>query len=148
MTADDIAALRTQLQVEEGTRLLPYTDTRGKITIGTGRNLTDRGISPDEAELMLTNDITIAAQALARRVPWFVMLDPTRQRALVDLTFNLGIGGVCGFVQMLDALNHSDYVGAAHALAQSVWATEVQPSRRDRLVSMIRTGQAQSTLTA
>ena len=42
---------------DEGSSLVPYTDTVGKLTIGVGRNLTDVGISNSEMELMLMNDI-------------------------------------------------------------------------------------------
>lgn len=40
----DRAALLTQLKVDEGVRLRPYTDTRGFQTIGIGRNLDTVGI--------------------------------------------------------------------------------------------------------
>ena len=142
MTDADLVALRTQLQIEEGTRLMPYADRGGKITIGTGRNLTDRGITIDESDLMLTNDILAAAQGLARRLPWFVALDSVRRIALVDLAFNMGLTGLCGFHVMLDALKQGDWPGAAAALLESAWATQVQPSRRDRIVAMLRTGQS------
>jgi hypothetical protein len=36
----------------------------GKITIGIGRNLTDRGLSVDEVEMLFANDMKIAAEIL------------------------------------------------------------------------------------
>ena len=46
------------LKRHEGLRLKPYQDTIGKLTIGYGRNLDDRGISKEEAEYLLRNDIS------------------------------------------------------------------------------------------
>ena len=48
-----------ELTRDEGMRLMPYRDTVGKLTIGVGRNLDDVGISLDEANMLLTNGITI-----------------------------------------------------------------------------------------
>ena len=46
----------------EGVSALPYEDSVGKITIGIGRNLTDRGLSVDEVEMLFANDMKIAAE--------------------------------------------------------------------------------------
>jgi Phage-related lysozyme (muraminidase) len=47
----DITSLEDQLIDHEGLKLEPYECTAGKLTIGVGRNLEDRGISVDEAAL-------------------------------------------------------------------------------------------------
>src|SRR5690606_41062667 len=52
--------LKSQLERHEGLRLKPYRDTVGELTVGYGRNLDDVGIRPEEAALMLDNDITEA----------------------------------------------------------------------------------------
>ncbi|NBW16869.1 MAG: lysozyme, partial [Caulobacteraceae bacterium] len=41
----DRAALIRQIRLHEGERLKPYRCTAGKLTIGVGRNLDDRGIT-------------------------------------------------------------------------------------------------------
>src|SRR5580765_6037026 len=92
--------LEDQLIRDEGLRLKPYTDTVGKTTIGVGRNLTDVGISKDEALLLLNNDLDAAIADLSR-FPWFVALDAVRQRAVVDLRFNLGMGGFLLFQRFI-----------------------------------------------
>ena len=49
--------LKDQLIKHEGLRKKVYTCPAGKLTIGVGRNLEDRGITEEEALLMLDNDI-------------------------------------------------------------------------------------------
>ena len=36
-------------------RQFPYYDTRGKLTIAVGRNLTDRGLEDDEIDYLFAN---------------------------------------------------------------------------------------------
>jgi lysozyme len=52
-----VSSLIEQLRRDEGCVLKPYRDQVGKLTIGVGRNLDDVGISSDEAEYLLANDI-------------------------------------------------------------------------------------------
>ena len=53
------------IEDHEGRRSHIYTDTVGKLTIGVGRNLTDRGLSDDEIDYLLANDIKIAKRPSA-----------------------------------------------------------------------------------
>jgi lysozyme len=49
--------LTDQLIKHEGLRLKPYHCPAGKLTIGVGRNLEDKGITEEEAVMLLENDI-------------------------------------------------------------------------------------------
>lgn len=138
LTFLDLDALRAELRRDEGVRLKPYTDTVGKLTIGVGRNLTDVGITPEEAAFLLDNDIATALGSLATK-PWFNSLDPVRQRVLVNLCFNLGINGLLGFHRMIAALIQKDYERAAHELETSKLARQTG-QRNVRLAHMLRTG--------
>ena len=52
VTKELIDDLKEMLIKNEGMELKPYQCTSDKTTIGVGRNLTDNGVSIDEAELM------------------------------------------------------------------------------------------------
>lgn len=138
MTSTDREALRQQLIRHEGYRLLPYVDTAGKVTIGVGRNLTDRGISDAEVRYLLDNDITIAINALVV-FPWFPDLDQIRQRVFVDLCFNMGLPRLRTFRRMLAAAERRDWGTAARELLESAYASQVG-SRASTLATMLRTG--------
>jgi lysozyme len=134
----DLNKLHTQLNSEEGLRLMPYRDSVGKITIGRGHNLSDDGISLHIAEEIYLEDVTRAISIATQYVPAWPTLDDVRQRVFVDLAFNmqhkLGTFGV-----MLTAANRRDFGAAADALQSSLWYTEVG-MRGSKLVSMLRTG--------
>ena len=139
MTDAFFDAFRKQLEKHEGLRLKPYRDTVGKLTIGIGRNLDDKGITRDEALFMLRTDI---AECLAdlKTFPWFKGLNEVRQRVVLDMRFNLGPKGFRGFVGTLAAIEAGDYAGAATRMLASKWATQVK-GRADTLADMMRTGE-------
>ncbi len=116
--------------------LKPYPDTVGKLTIGVGRNLTDDGISADEAQLMLDNDIHECVARLPSICRSFGSLDDTRQHVLIDMAFNLGIDGLRKFQKLLACVEARDFTGAAREMLDSAWAKEVG-DRANELAAMM-----------
>lgn len=131
-------SIEEQLVLHEGLRLKPYRDTVGKLTIGVGRNLDDVGITRAEALFLLRNDVEEVRTQL-ERYPWYTQLDPVRQKVLIDMAFNLGIGGLMQFRKMLAALEAGDYGKTADEMLDSKWARQVG-KRAQRLAEMMRTG--------
>jgi lysozyme len=128
-----------QLHRDEALRLHPYLDTVGKTTIGYGRNLTDNGISPEEAEALLQNDVGRAVETLTARLPWFVAIDPVRQGVLVNMCFNMGFTRLEEFAKMLLAIAQGNWAEAAAEMLNSAWAREVG-ERADRLSAQMASG--------
>ena len=124
----------------EGLRLTPYRDTMGNLTLGYGRNLEDRGISPSEAEHLLANDIISTYKALDERLPWFKDLDEVRKMALMDMAFNLGVAGLLEFKGMLRALKAKHWAMAAIEALDSDWHVQVGQRARD-IADMLQTGE-------
>ena len=120
-------------------RHLSYTDTVGKTTIGYGRNLTDNGLSSREAFTLLEHDIDEAIADLSATYPWFARLDGVRQRALVNMRFNLGPHRFRQFRQTLAATEAGDYRTASTQMLKSKWAGQVG-QRAVRLARMMATG--------
>lgn len=140
-----------QLVAHEGLRLRVYDDATGKDlragdtlvgnpTIGIGRNLSGKGISSREAFELCDHDVDEVVADLTGEFPWFVKLDGHRQRAVVDLRFNLGVDGFRTFKKFIHAMAVSNYAVASAELIRSRWARQVQPDRRNRIVTMIETG--------
>lgn len=129
-------AIEELLICHEGIRLKPYTDTQGKLTIGVGRNLTDKGISKLEAMQLLRNDIeTIRGQL--NTLPVFRGLKDHQKAALIDMGFNLGFSGILQFTQMWNALGRRDHALAAKEMLDSKWARQTG-NRAVELARMIK----------
>lgn len=135
----DREALLEDLKRDEGNKLKPYTDTVGKLTIGIGRNLTDRGISQATADQMANEDIAIVAGDLDKNIPWWRNLTANRQRALANMMFNLGWPRLSAFALMLSALELGDYTEAAHQALNSTWARQVG-NRANRIAIIFEEG--------
>lgn len=135
----DRSALIRQIRLHEGERLKPYRCTAGKLTIGVGRNLDDRGITREESAMLLDNDIRLLEIELFRALPWASALDDVRQRVLLDMAFNLGLPGLLQFKRTLEAIRTSQYQQAATMMLDSLWARQVG-QRAERLARMMATG--------
>ncbi|MGP9834226.1 glycoside hydrolase family protein [Marinobacter sp. NSM] len=131
--------LRSQLERHEGLRLKPYRDTVGKLTIGHGRNLEDVGISREEADFMLDNDIDQVEQYL-NTVDEYNELDEVRQTVLANMAFNLGFYGLMAFRKTWAAISRKDYPEAARQMLDSRWARQVG-NRAQELAEIMRTGE-------
>jgi lysozyme len=137
----DRAAMTRQLRLHEGERLKPYRCTAGKLTIGVGRNLEDRGITAEESAYLLANDISREERELLRALPWVAKLDEVRQRVLLDMSFNMGLGTLLTFKRTLAAVHAGQYQQAAAMMLESRWAGQVG-ERAQRLSRMMATGKS------
>lgn len=156
----DRTILEAELIRDEGERLKAYRDTKGKWTIGIGRNLDDvgtvpltrtkadvlaNGVNQAEIDQLFTYDINRTANDLDSHLPWWRKLDPVRQRVMLNMCFNMGIGnaahGLCSFVNTLGMVQCGEYSRAADAMVVSKWEKDVGV-RAHRLANMMRDGRA------
>lgn len=135
----DFERLKKTLVRHEGLKLKPYKCSAGKWTIGVGRNIEDRGITLEEAMVMLMNDINICL-AEAHKLEFFIGLDSVRQEVIVNMIFNLGMPRLLKFKNFLAAMAMAHYDVAAREMLDSNWARQVGP-RALELASAIRSGK-------
>jgi lysozyme len=119
------SAIVQTLQRDEGLRLKLFRDTRGNWLIGYGRNLKSRGISGDEAMILLQNDILACQDDLDKHLPWWRRLSDLRQMAMLSLCYNLGIYGLKDFKAALKSMEAGRYREAARQFMASKWARQV-----------------------
>ena len=145
--------LENMLIRHEGLRLYPYPDTRGKTTIGVGRNLTDVGISKPEAMEFLRHDIAgIYSQILGgvTRVDrgkhtWILDLGPVRRDVVIMMIFNMGMRKFLGFKLAIKAMKAGEWKEAEHQMlytngVKSPWHKQVK-GRARKLGRMMRSGK-------
>lgn len=132
--------LSKQLEIDEGRRRRLYRDTVGKLTIGVGRNIEDRGLRDDEIDLMLSNDIDEAVSIARSVIPIFDKLDDVRQEVVANMALNLGQTRLAGFKQFIGALMRFDFQRAATEMMDSKWYEQVG-DRGKRLAYAMREGR-------
>lgn len=130
------------LRLHEGVKSHAYQCTAGKWTIGVGRNIDQAGglgISDDEIDYLLTNDVRRVVEELDKAFPWFSGLDQVRKDAMIDICFNVGITRLKGFAKGLAAMAAGDYQTAGYEFSDSNWSRQVK-GRAETIVNMIRFG--------
>jgi lysozyme len=129
-----------QLKIHEGFRSNVYTCSGGKKTVGYGRNLQDIGISEEEAEMLLKNDIYEATNQLLNAFPFMATFSDVRISAMINFTFNVGIGTVRKFSNTIEYLKNEDWEAAADEMMDSKWAEQVG-NRAIQITEQIRTSK-------
>src|SRR5262245_14467557 len=121
----DFARLRHFIEDHEGRRATAYLDSRGIPTVGVGFNLQrsdakqriaalgvsydalsrrDVALTDQQIDTLLDADIATAMTDARNCVRGFDTLPPDVQMVVVDMIFNLGIGGFAGFKRMIAAI--------------------------------------------
>lgn len=113
------------LEKHEGFRQFVYKDSLGIETIGIGRNLKNRGVTRAEALYLLENDIADFTKQLRDRLYWFDSIHEDAQMVLIDMAFNMGLGGLMTFTQTLELIKNENYKKASETMLQSLWAKQV-----------------------
>lgn len=131
------------LKRHEGLRLHVYQDHLGYWTIGYGRMVDARrggGITEEEAEHLLENDVGRVEQSLDNQIPWWREQPEAVQDALVNMAFQMGVAGLMGFRQTLELIRNGAYDRAAEEALNSRWARQT-PARAREVADWIRSAE-------
>ena len=140
MTQDEL--LISELKRDEGVIPHAYQDSLGYWTIGVGKLIDKRKggrLSDAAIEYLLAEDIDSKVGDLDKNLPWWRNLTPARQRVMINMCFNLGIGGLMKFKNTLGMIERGDYTGASKNMLLSLWAKQVG-ARAQRLSKMMKDG--------
>lgn len=129
-----------RVKKHEGFCPYPYKCPAGKLTIGYGRNIEDCGISREEAEILLKNDLNKSSRELLNNFPWMVDLGTARKNVLIEMVFNIGISRFKGFKKMLAACRNGEWDKAANEMLDSNWHKQVK-KRAETLAEIMKKGK-------
>ena len=126
---------------DEGFRPKAYRDSLGKLTIGIGFLIdpSEPGAEPmprEVADLWLRIILTRRAEELNVAVPFWTRLTDRRRSALLNMSFQLGTGGLLKFRNMLKSLEMGKYADARREALNSLWAKQT-PQRAERIAAML-----------
>ncbi|MGB2376138.1 MAG: glycoside hydrolase family protein [Luminiphilus sp.] len=137
--------LINMLRRHEGVKSHAYRCSENFITVAVGRNIDPEGglgLSDDEIDYLLANDIRRCKAELEENFEWYKDLDSVRQDALVDFNFNVGLTTFLKFKKFIAAMKKGDWNAAAKELLSSKYAKQVG-ARADEIAAMIKTGDYQ-----
>jgi lysozyme len=128
-----------ELKRDEVPALLPYECSAGFLTLGCGRNIEERGITDEESDFLLSNDIDICVAELKNTFSWFKNLTDARKRVMINMCFNLGLSRLLGFKKFLAAMEVANWEEAGVQMLDSKWSRQVGP-RSTRLRDLLLEG--------
>ena len=118
-------SLLSSVIVHEGFSRYIYLDSVGVRTVGFGRNLDDRGISREEAEMLLLNDLETSTKE-AKKFEFYENLTSNNRRdVIVEMIFNMGLTRFKKFKKTIKAIENKDFASAADEMLDSKWAKQV-----------------------
>jgi lysozyme len=134
------------LKRHEGVKNYAYRDINGLLHIGCGRNIEGSGmhkglgISDDEIDYMLQNDIQRTVKELSKEYAWFNNLeDGARRDGIINMHFNLGRARFAKFKKAIAHMEAGNHDMAASEFLDSRWAKQVK-GRSLEVTDMIKTG--------
>jgi lysozyme len=94
----NIDIVKATLTKDEARRTRLYNDVDGKthqsavgkLTIGVGYNIEDRGLPNQVIDLLLDLSVAECVHDLTASFPWFSTLDEVRQHVMLNMRFQLG----------------------------------------------------------
>ena len=161
--------LFSQLKRHEGLRLCAYKCPAGYWTVGYGRNLETNGLSDTEcflifrkslsnkaaiealkekpltggqADMLLTNDVSNVEEN-CYRVFDFRGHNDARRAAIINMVFQMGMGGVLAFKNTIRAFESHDYAWCAKEMLDSKWFKKDSPGRAQELSDQMFSGEWQ-----
>lgn len=138
--------VKKQLDMEEARSATVYQDNSARKlwTLGVGRLVDVRvpfcGLRPKEIDYLRDNDVEDCTIGILKALPWAAKLSEPRMAVLIQMAFQLGLGGLLNFRKTLQAAQAGRWIEAEAGILRSLWAQQT-PKRAKRLARQLRTGE-------
>ena len=136
--------VKERIKKHEGFKNIAYLDSLGQATIGYGHLITKadnfiqgKEYSKEELNALFEKDFDIACDQAMSLVGSFNICEDAIG-VVIEMVFQLGMGGVSKFKMMLESLKESDYANAAVHILASNWHKQT-PTRCEELAEVLRT---------
>lgn len=130
--------LEKELERDEGKRDRPYRCSEGYLTIGIGHNLDAKPLSEAAIRQIFYDDIEDVERELDREMPWWRKMSDARQRAMINMAFNMGVAALAD-TPTFKLIEMGKYAQAAERLKGWKWYKQVG-QRAYRVCKMWRDG--------
>lgn len=132
------------LIIHEKTRDRPRINR--ELSTQIGRTITDGRISNDEVSSLFDKDLNGVISEIGRNSkvgPVYASLDDTRKMSIINMCFQMGVGGVSAFTSTLAYMLKKDWKNAHDGMLDSLWARQT-PGRANRVAKIILNGNLSS----
>jgi GH24 family phage-related lysozyme (muramidase) len=127
----DMYSLADRIKGAEGFRATAYDDA-GHKSIGYGHQikpgeeaLLTATLTKEQADALFAKDLEIYSNG-ASKIPGFADAPKRVQEALVDMTYNMGVGWYKTWPNLQEMMKNKDYIGVKNEILSSAYATQVK----------------------
>ncbi len=127
----DMYSLAERIKGAEGFRATAYDDA-GHKSIGYGHqikpgeeSLLSATLTREQADTLFAKDLEVYTQG-ASKIPGFAEAPKRVQEALVDMTYNMGVGWFHNWKNLKEKMKNKDYAGIKDEILTSQYATQVK----------------------
>ena len=113
-----------------------YDDSLGIPTIGYGFAIKDLILDEDIASEILTRKVKNLAKRVEAKFDWFNEANDDIKEVVIEMCYQLGLGGFSKFKNTISYLESKDYKGASVEMLDSKWATQT-PNRAKKLSKIV-----------
>jgi lysozyme len=139
-------SLKEEIKLHEGYRNKVYLDHLSNRTVGYGHLCLDieqwddnKEYTKEELDLVFEKDFDIALND-ANKILEGKPVNNVAREVIIEMVFQLGIGGVGKFKNMWKALLREDYGEASFQMLDSLWAKQT-PARAGKLAGKMRSAK-------
>tara|TARA_R100001463_G_scaffold40709_1_gene86171 strand:+ start:125 stop:529 length:405 start_codon:yes stop_codon:yes gene_type:complete len=129
--------LLDRVKEHEGFRSKVYKCTEGYDTIGYGFAIKDLELDEDIAEEILMRKLEKLIKRVRNKFDWLDNVPREVQGVLVEMSYQMGLSGVCKFKNALKYMEHQNWEKAADEMLMSRWYRQT-PNRAKELSNIIR----------
>lgn len=142
---------RDRIMRHEGFCEFPKPDAKGMWVVGYGHDITldqvaeyEHGVTAEQADRLLDADLAKATKLLSVSLPWTLDLPRLQREVLEEMVFQMGIGGLMEFKNLLFHARSGDLDGVAHSMLNSKWHSQT-PKRCEELAGLYLNGEEVNT---
>lgn len=113
-----------------------YDDSLGIPTIGYGFAIKDLILDEDIASEILSRKVSRLINRVDGKFNWFNEANDDIKEVVVEMCYQLGVGGFSKFKKTISYFENKDYKKASVEMLDSKWATQT-PNRAKKLSSVV-----------
>ena len=110
----------------EGYRDRVYVDTLGYQTIGYGFAIKDLRLEKDISGIILERKLMFLIGDLYTRHQWIIEMPSKIQEVIVEMCYQLGVGGFSKFKKTIGFLKKGDFGNAGEEMLDSRWRKQTK----------------------
>ena len=125
-----------QIKKHEGFRSKVYKCSLGYDTIGYGFAIKDLDLDEDIASEILSRKIEKLINRVDGKFDWFNEANDKIKEVVVEMCYQLGLGGFSKFKKTISYLEKQNYLAASKEMLDSKWAKQT-PNRAKKLSKIV-----------